>query len=78
MLTDDTWNFLTKISAGIGSSGVVLLLILLYAVNKERVEKDKMLMQVTVSGIKAMNAATKAIDSLRGEVKAIRRRAGGR
>jgi hypothetical protein len=78
MLTDETWNLLLKISAGIGPPGVALLLLLLYVVNKERVQKDRLLLQLTVTGMKAMNNATKAIDSLRGEVKALRRRTGGR
>ncbi len=84
-MSDEMWNLLLKISAGIGPPGVALLLFLVYLVNKERVqeraEKDKILMTVTVTGIKAMNAATNAINSLRGEVKravAQRRRASRR
>ncbi len=79
-MSEEAWNLLLKVSATLGPSSSLLLLIAIYFVNKERVEKDRLLMQMTVTGIKAMNAATNAINSLRGEVKAMRRRprAGGR
>jgi hypothetical protein len=77
-MSEDAWNIALKIAATLGPGGSAMLLVILYFVNKERVEKDRMLMQMTVTGIKAMNAATNAINSLRGEVKAIRRRAGRR
>jgi hypothetical protein len=79
-MSDEAWNLALKIAATLGPGGSAMLLVVLYFVNKERVEKDKMLMQMTVTGIKAMNAATNAINSLRGEVKAMRRRprTGGR
>ena len=79
-MSEEAWNLLLKIAATLGPGGSAMLLVVLYFVNKERVEKDRMLMQMTVTGIKAMNAATNAINSLRGEVKAMRRRprAGGR
>jgi len=79
-MSDEAWNIALKIAATLGPGGSAMLLVILYFVNKERVEKDRMLMQMTVTGIKAMNAATNAINSLRGEVKAMRRRprTGGR
>ena len=79
-MSEEAWNLLLKIAATLGPGGSAMLLVVLYFVNKERVEKDRMLMQMTVTGIKAMNAATNAINSLRGEVKAMRRRprTGGR
>ena len=73
-MSEDAWNIALKIAATLGPGGSAMLLIVLYFINKERVEKDRLLMQMTVTGIKAMNAATNAINSLRGEVKAMRRR----
>lgn len=77
-MSEEAWNLLLKISATLGPGSSVLLLAALYFVNKERIAKDKMLMQVTVAGIKAMNGATNAINALRSEVKRRRSRVGGR
>jgi hypothetical protein len=81
-MSDEAWKILINVAATLGPGGATLLLVVLYLVNKERVEKDRMLMQATVAGIKAMNSATKAIDALRAEVKrrnnSRSRRAGGR
>jgi hypothetical protein len=80
-MSDEAWNILLKIAATLGPGGSALLLVVLYFVNRERIEKDKMLMQATITGIKALNNATRAIDALRGEVKRSagrRRRTGGR
>lgn len=79
-MSDEAWEILKSIAATLGPGGALLLMGILYLVNKERVVKDRALMQMTVAGIKAMNSATNAINALRSEVKRVasRQRKDGR
>jgi hypothetical protein len=85
MLSAEAVDFATRIAAGIGSGGVMLLLVILYIVNKERMTAQQQLLNLAVKGVEVMtgatsaiNAVSKTVDELKREVAALRRPRGKR
>jgi hypothetical protein len=77
MISDQAWDIIQKIAAGMGTGGVLFCLLVLYFVNKERVAANERAMTLVVEGIKSNNRVANALEAIERKLSGRRRRSRG-
>jgi hypothetical protein len=73
LIPDNIWDKLITYAAAGGPFAVILLLVIVYFVNKERERKDSLLIEMLESSVNALNRSSTAIERLTEAIEKRRR-----